>query len=281
MAFSRVFIDGVDTDPAHAAIPVGDVGFVRGYGVFEVIKATGGACFRLPEHLDRLERSASMLGIDLPDRDEIGTLATKAADGIDIAIVRVLVSAGDDPWEGPCRVVVTGEVAPPQMSSLRLLPVPAPWHSDGADWALLRGKTLSYANNFASIRQAKLAGFDDAVLIGRSGRMLEGPTFTVGWVVHENDEDVYETPAMTTGILDSITRGAVFDAASEAGLTIREVQAGLDRLDAATEFFALSTLRDVVSVTAVGERQFEPGPATLRLRSALLELMDRELTTGR
>jgi branched-subunit amino acid aminotransferase/4-amino-4-deoxychorismate lyase len=281
MAFSRVFIDGVDTDPARAAIPVGDVGFVRGYGVFEVIKATDGVCFRLSEHLDRLARSASMLGIELPDRDEIGTLATKAADGIHSAIVRVLVSAGDDPWEGPCRVVVTGETASPQMSSLRLLPVPAPWHSDGEAWALLRGKTLSYANNFASIRQAKLAGFDDAVLIGRSGRILEGPTFTVGWVVEENDEVIYETPAMTTGILDSITREAVFDAASEAGLTMREVEAGLDRLDAATEFYALSTLRDVVSVTAVGERDFPEGPATLRLRTALLELMDRELTTGR
>jgi len=281
MAFSRVFIDGVDTDPAVAAIPVGDVGFVRGYGVFEVIKAIDGVCFRLPDHLDRLARSASMLGMDLPDREEIGTLATKAADGIDQAIVRILVSAGDDPWEGPSRMIVTGEVAPAQVSSLRLLPVPAPWHSDGAEWALLRGKTLSYANNFASIRQAKLAGFDDAVLIGRSGRILEGPTFTVGWVVEEGDGIIYETPAMTTGILDSITRGAVFDAAREAELTIREVEVRLDHLDVATEFYALSTLRDVVSVTAVGEREFTKGPATQRLRAALLDLMDRELTTGR
>ncbi|NNC81384.1 MAG: aminotransferase class IV, partial [Acidimicrobiales bacterium] len=179
MAFARVFIDGVDTDPNTAAIPVGDVGFVRGYGVFEVVKAVDGVCFRLPEHLDRLERSAAMLGIELPSRELLTRWAADAADGIPEAIVRMLVSAGDDPWEGPCRVIVTGEPASPQMASLRLLPVNAPWHSDGAEWELLRGKTLSYANNFAAIRQARMAGFDDAVLIGRSGRVLEGPTFTV------------------------------------------------------------------------------------------------------
>lgn len=281
MAFARVFIDGVDTDPNTAAIPVGDVGFVRGYGVFEVVKAVDGVCFRLPEHLDRLERSAAMLGIELPSRELLTRWAADAADGIPEAIVRMLVSAGDDPWEGPCRVIVTGEPASPQMASLRLLPVNAPWHSDGAEWELLRGKTLSYANNFAAIRQARMAGFDDAVLIGRSGRVLEGPTFTVGWVVDEDGRDIYETPAMTTGILDSITRTAVLEAAADAGLEVREVEVPIERLDDASEFFALSTLREVVAVTAVGDRTFAEGPATLRLRSALQELMNRELTAGR
>ncbi|NNC79331.1 MAG: hypothetical protein HKN94_04175, partial [Acidimicrobiales bacterium] len=144
-----------------------------------------------------------------------------------------------------------------------------------------RGKTLSYANNFAAIRQARMAGFDDAVLIGRSGRVLEGPTFTVGWVVDEDGRDIYETPAMTTGILDSITRTAVLEAAADAGLEVREVEVPIERLDDASEFFALSTLREVVAVTAVGDRTFAEGPATLRLRSALQELMNRELTAGR
>ena len=107
--------------------------------------------------------------------------------------------------------------------------------------------------------------------------MLEGPTFSVGWVVHEGAEPVYETPAMSLGILDSITRQAALDAADEAGLAVREVEDDQSRLDAATEVFALSTLKDAVPVTAVGERVFPSGPATEALAAALRTLMHREV----
>lgn len=269
--FSSVSIDGVEVDPGSASIPVSDIGFIRGYGVFEVIRGIGGRCFRLGPHLDRLEKSAQMLGIDLPGRDDLGEWATRAATQHHDAVVRILVSAGDDPFDGETRVVVTGEPYPQPKPEITLLPVTAPWHSDGERWELLGAKTLSYGNNFGAIRAANMQGFTDALLIGRSGRILEGPTFTVGWIVEEAGRTVYETPAMSLGILDSITRQLALDAAVDVGLEIREVEVGLDRLDHAVEFFALSTLRDTVSVVAVGDRQFEPGPATEVLRQAMRE----------
>ena len=254
--FSSVRIDGELLDPATATIPVTDIGFIRGFGVFEVIRGLGGQCVRLDAHIERLGRSAAMLGIDLPDAATLAEWSVHAAQHHDDCLIRVLVSAGDDPFEGAARIVVTSEVAPEQPESATLLPLPAPWHADGAEWELLRAKTLSYANNFGAIRRAKLAGFADAMLIGRSGHILEGPTFTVGWVVREGDQVIYETPAMDLGILDSITRSLAFDAAAAAGLAFREVHVELDRLDDAEEVFVLSTLRDAVGVTAVGDRTF-------------------------
>jgi 4-amino-4-deoxychorismate lyase len=280
-AFTTVLIDGNIQNAATAAIPVSDMGFIRGYGVFEVIRSFNGTCFRMQPHLERLERSATMLGIDLPDHAAIESWADTAAQGLPDGVIRVLVSAGDDPFEGTTRVVVTGEPAVPQPASLTLHPTVAPWHADGADWELLRAKTLSYANNFGAIRQARLAGHTDALLLGRSGRILEGPTFTVGWVVEEAGQVVYETPAMSLGILDSITRQVAFDAAADAGLELREVEVGLDRLDDAVEFFALSTLRDAIGATAVGEREFTVGPATEKLRAAMADLTRSELAGSR
>ena len=158
------------------------------------------------------------------------------------------------------------------------MPLVAPWHSDGESWELLQAKTLSYANNFGAIRSAKTNGFGDALLIGRSGRILEGPTFTIGWTVEEDGQTIYETPAMSLGILDSITRQVAFDAAAESGLVFREVEVGLDdRLDSVVEFFALSTLRDAISVTLVGDLEFPVGPAVKTLREAMAELTVREL----
>ena len=134
---------------------------------------------------------------------------------------------------------------------------------------MLRAKTISYANNVGATRQAVLNGFDDALLIGRSGNILEGPNFCVGWILEENGRAIYETPAMSLGILDSITRQAVFDTAAERGFEFREVEVGLDRLDDATEFFVFSTLRDTLAATSVGARTFPVGPHTLALRQAM------------
>lgn len=267
--FTSVSIDGVSQDPATASIPVSDMGFIRGFGVFEVIHGIGGRCFRLQSHLARLRRSAGMLGIELPAPEAIGEWATRAASHHDDGVIRILVSAGDDPFEGTTRVVVTSEPLLTVATELTLGVVFAPWHSDGEDWELVGAKTLSYANNLGAIRAANLEGFDDALLVGRTGRILEGPTFSVGWVVEEDGHTVYETPAMSLGILDSITRRLALDAAGDAGLDFREVEVTLDRLDEAREVFVMSTLRKAVSVIAVGQRVFSLGPAAEALRSAI------------
>ncbi len=277
--FTTVQIDGEMVDPATASIPVTDIGFIRGYGVFEVMRVFDGVCFRLVPHLERLAKSAAMLGIDLPPVDELKAWCNRAASGMDSCMIRLLVSAGDDPFETPARVVVASEPLPSRELVLTLHPLSAPWHSDGAEWELLGAKTLSYGNNFGAIRQAKLHGFDDALLIGRSGRVLEGPSFSVGWVVEEDGRAIYETPSLTLGILESITRQLAFDAAEDAGIEIREVEVGLERLEDASEFFALSTLRDTLSVTSVGERAFPVGPHTTALREAMADRTARELAS--
>ena len=264
-----VQIDGEMVDPKTASIPITDVGFTRGYGVFEAIRAYDGTCFRLQPHLDRLTRSAAMLGLDLPSDDDLTTWCNRAAVGLDESVVRIMVSAGDDVFSGDVRVVVTSQIPAPRSPETTLFPVFAPWHADGTEWELLAAKTISYANNVGSTRQAILNGFDDALLIGRSGNILEGPNFCVGWVVEEQGRAIYETPAMSLGILDSITRQAVFDVARDMGFELREIEVGLDHLDDATDFFVFSTLRDTLAATSVGERTFPVGPHTLALRQAM------------
>ncbi|MCP4224140.1 MAG: hypothetical protein GY773_12405 [Actinomycetia bacterium] len=153
---------------------------------------------------------------------------------------------------------------PESNEAFRILPVDAPWHSGGVDWDLTGAKVISYAPNMAATRRAKREGYDDALLMARDGWVLEGPTWTVAWFI----DGVLETPAMDLGILASVTRAEVLTTATDIGLAVVEGRWQLDRVRAAAEVVALSTLKEVAPVVAVGSSNFIPGELTRKLASA-------------
>jgi branched-subunit amino acid aminotransferase/4-amino-4-deoxychorismate lyase len=143
----------------------------------------------------------------------------------------------------------------------RLLPVLAPWHSAGADWELAGAKTLSYAPNMSASRRATADGFDDALLTTVEDIILEGPTFSVAWVIG----GVVETPGLELGILDSITRRVMLEIAADLGIEVVQGRWDLARLQAADEVMALSTVREIQPVSVVGAMRFLEGPVTADL----------------
>ena len=271
----RVLIDGEFFDAESASISVLDVGFQRGYGCFEAVRAYDGRMFRLDAHLDRLEQSAAKLHLPVPDRDDLVVWCTTVAEAAGDSVVRILVSGGTDPRKlgTNSRTVVVAETVPPQPPTLSLQSRIAPWHTDG-DWFELTGaKALSYGFNLAASVEAQSAGYDDALLIGRSGNVLEGPTFSVAWMT----DDTFHTPSLEIGILESITRQASIEVAERVGIPVVEGVYDLDDVFGAAEVVALSTVKEVHPVGRVDDREFVPGPATAALAAGFAELVADEL----
>src|SRR3954452_1309557 len=90
-------LDGVTTPAGEATIPVVDEGFIRGDGVFEVIRVYDGRPYKLVEHLDRLERSAAnlRLGWDVPRAE------------LEAETERILGERGGAQFDGALRMVLT------------------------------------------------------------------------------------------------------------------------------------------------------------------------------
>ncbi|HHC07345.1 MAG TPA: hypothetical protein ENK55_01315 [Actinobacteria bacterium] len=271
-----VLVDGRPVAPEEACIGVFDVGFQRGYGCFEAMRAYGGRIFRRDEHLERLARSAAALDLPLPDRAVLADWCDRTAAAGDV-VVRLFVSGGTDPHRPGTdgRIVVYAEAVPEVPDVLRLDPRPAPWHPDGTRSELTGAKVLSYGHHLAATLAARRRGFDDALLVGRSGAVLEGPTFSIGWITGPR----ISTPSLDLGILASITRSAVLEVAPRVGFEVVEVVAGLEAVEDADEVFVMSTVKEVRGVVAVGETSFAPGPGTRRLAAAFGELVAAE--TGR
>ncbi|HLF61157.1 MAG TPA: aminotransferase class IV [Acidimicrobiia bacterium] len=262
---STILING----EAAAGIPVTDSAVLRGDGCFEVIKAYHGAPLALEAHLDRLERSAALLGIELPARADIGHWIQTVVGECPDCAVRVVVTRGSALPGEPSEPLVIVFAHPWAISRgpARLLPVVAPWHPAGVEWDLAGAKLLSYAPHMSASRRASREGFDDALLVTVDGLILEGPTFSVAWVV----DDVLETPTLDLGILDSITRRLALEDAARLGIRCTEGSWSLDRLAEASEVMALSTMREIQPVSMVGDLAFSEGPVTSDLARAFAQ----------
>ena len=274
-----VLIDGVDGEDR---ISVFDDGLLRGDGCFEAIRSYNGRPFAVEEHYRRLASSAGALGIPVPPATDLGLWVERVAAKGGDCIVRVVLTRGETVpgRSSPGRCVVMSHAVPPASDQLSLLPVSAPWHPAGRPWELSGVKTISYAPNQAATRVARQRGHDDALLISDSAMILEGPTFSFAWVVG----GVLETAGLDTGILDSITRRLVLAECTSLGLPVAEGRFAIGRLQEATEAMAISTVKQVVPVTTVGETTYSAGEIAATLNKAIMERaqdMAPQVTTGR
>lgn len=261
-----VWIDG-NLAP-DGTVSVRDQTFLRGDGCFEAIRSYGGRGFAIDDHLDRLDNSAEALDMEVFGRHELPKWIHRAAESAGDAIIRVVVTRGDGNDRG--HTLVIAEPIPELPEVFRLASVFAPWHPAGRPWELTGVKSTSYAPNMAASRIARVRGAHDALLVSDEW-MLEGPTFSVGWVVRGR----LETPALDLGILESVTRRHVLRLAESLGIGVDEVRHGLARLEDASEVMVWSTIREVSPVVAVDELSFEPGPVKDRLAQAFRSLVSR------
>jgi branched-chain amino acid aminotransferase len=252
-------VDGVIRPTAEASIPLPDDGLYRGDGAFEVIRLYAGRPFALADHLDRIERSAAAIELAV-DRDalEAEIAALLDAHGTDDAQLRIVLTRAG-------RRVLAIEPLPDRGATLRLATVTY------APSVILTGvKSLSYGANMQATRIAQARGADEALLVRPDGIVLEAPTATIFWATADGR---LHTPAISTGILASITRAQVV-----RELEVSEAEYPVDAVTAATEAFLASTTREIQPVTAIDDRELgAPGQRTREAQGAFAQALDAAL----
>jgi branched-chain amino acid aminotransferase len=254
-------LDGRIAPAEELTIPATDEGLLRGDGVFEVIRVYDGTAFALAEHLDRLERSGANLRLPDVFRSELES-----------EIPELLASRGGSEFDGSLRIVITRgghrllltEPAPPKPPGIRLGIVTY------APTRVLDGvKSLSYGANMLTSRLAQERGFDEALLVTPHGRVLEAPTSSLFWV---DSDGALCTPPLDEHILASITRDRLMGLVDAV-----ERPCPLDALMQTSEAFLASTIREVQSIGAIEDTEFEEGPRTREAAAAFRAHVEAEL----
>jgi branched-chain amino acid aminotransferase len=271
-----VMINGELVSPEQAVIPVYDRGFLYGDSVFETLRTYGGKPFALTKHLERLERSAALVFIDMPiSRMEMRHEILRAVDesGLAECYVRVIVTRGQgelglDPGLAgrQNRVILVGELKPPAEAFYR----------DGAKAVFYRTQRVSDATSaegakignylvaVLATREARKVGAQEALIVDRDGRVVEGATSNVFFV----KGGALATPPLDAGILPGITRAHVLQAAQSLGLEVTQFCPATDELCQADEVFISSSIRELLPIVTIDEATVgngAVGPLTLAL----------------
>jgi branched-chain amino acid aminotransferase len=252
-------LDGTISEASEARIPAADDGFLRGDGVFEVIRLYGGRPFAFDDHLARMERSAANLRLPI-DVEAVRADAEALLERNDVAeaALRLVVTRG-----GHRLGIVEALLPLPETLALGTIEYAPTRVLDGV-------KSLSYGANMLARRLAKEGGADEALLVTPHGRVLEGPTTTF---VCSFDGETLVTPPLSEHILDSITRRRLF-----AVCDVEEQVIARDDLGGVREAFMASTLREVHPVRAIDELRLDaPGPLTREAAARIRAHIEQEL----
>ena len=272
----------------EAQVSVFDHGLLYGDGIFEGIRAYHGRIFRLDDHLDRLERSARGIDIDIPlSREEIRDAIretvrrTKLQDVyIRLVVTRGAGDLGIDPRKcaKTSLFIIADKIGiyPPEKYERGLKIITASTRRHRPDTLNAQIKSLNYLNNILGLQEAIRQGADEALMLNDAGYVTEA-TADNAFVVRGTT--LLTSPAYL-GLLEGITRGVVMELGRRVGMTVEERPLVLQDVYGADEVFLTGTGAELVPVVEVDGRCIAngvPGPWFKRL---LAEFRERTTWDG-
>jgi branched-chain amino acid aminotransferase len=290
-----VYLNGSFVSAAEARISVFDHGFLYGDGVFEGIRAYNGRVFCIDEHIERLFESAESIMIKIPlSRKEMkdAIIETVRRNDLKDAYIRPVISRGKgalglDPRvcaEPTIVIIVDAETRHPEdmckepISQQGIKVITTAWRRNGPDILSPRIKSTNYLNNILGKLQANAVGAHDAVFLNEQGYVCELTGDNL--FIIKNARVI--TPPLWLGVLDGITRREVLRVAAEQGFETAEEPLTLHDLYTGDECFCTATRIEVLPIVWIDGRQIGdgmPGPITIKLMQAYIELAKREGTS--
>jgi len=286
----KIWLDGEFIDWDEAKVHVLTHSLHYGLAAFDGMRAyqraDGGTyVFRLREHVDRLFDSCRMCLLQpkfTREQIEHVCVETLRVNGMVDGYLRPMVFIG----EGAMGIYVPN-------NPIRTTVIAWRWGAYLGDEALkngIRAKIGSFARHHINVslskakmngqytnsvlakREAKLGGYDEAILLDANGYVSEGSGENI-FIVRKG---VLYTPDLSCSILEGVTRDTVITLAREMGISVVECRITRDQLWLADEVFLTGTAAEITPVREVDNRaigQGSVGPITKRIQARFFDLV--------
>jgi branched-chain amino acid aminotransferase len=287
---SKIWMEGelVDWDSARISVLTHTMHY--GLGAFEGIRAYQRAdgktyVFRLREHIDRLLDSCKLTYTPPKfSREQImsGCVELLRANNMADGYLRPIVYVGDGAMgvyapDNPVRTAIIawkwgaylGEEALKKGIRAKI----SSFARHHVNISLAKGKIMGqYTNSVLAKREAKMGGYDEAILLDASGYVSEGSGENI-FIIRRGT--IY-TPDLGSSILEGITRDTIIQLAREEKLNVVETRITRDQLWLADEVFFTGTAAEVTPVREIDNRTIgsgSMGPITAKIQKRFFDVV--------
>jgi branched-chain amino acid aminotransferase len=290
----KAWLDGKLVDSSEATVHLLTHSLHYGVGVFEGIRAYKRAdgksyVFRLKEHIDRLFDGCKLTLMKCEfSREQVMAACVDVlrANKLEEGYLRPIVFVGDGAMgvyapNNPIRTAVAawkwGTYLGEDALKLGIRTKISSYARHHVNVSLAKGKiTGQYTNSVLAKREAKFAGYDEAVMLDVQGYVSEGSGENI--FIVKNGK--LQTPDFASSILGGITRDTIITLAKEEGIPIEECRITRDMLWLADEAFFTGTAAEVTPIREVDNRAIgafgvegKPGPITMRLQKRFFDIV--------
>ncbi|MCV0400989.1 MAG: branched-chain amino acid transaminase [Nitrosopumilus sp.] len=240
--------------------------------IFEGIRCydtpNGSAIFRLPEHVDRFFKSARLYSMKMQFSKKVisdAIVKTVQAGGLKESYIRPLAyygygTMGLTPTTNKVDVSIAcwewkmGESKAGKFSGAKCKV--SSWTKIDSRSQPMQAKAASnYANAALARMEALENGYDEAIMLNSHGKVAEGSAENIFII----KDDVIQTPPLSAGGLEGITRDSIIQILEENGGFVIERDLERDDLYNADEIFMTGTAAEVKSVTQIDKVKIGTG----------------------
>ena len=286
----KIWLDGELVDWDEARIHVLTHTLHYGLGAFEGIRAYkradgATAIFRLREHVDRLFDTCKLVMTEPRfTREQItqACILLLRENKMDEAYLRPVVYVGDGAMgvyapDNPIRTMIVawkwGAYLGAKAVEEGIRTKISSWARHHIHVSLAKGKIMGqYTNSTIAKREAKMAGYDEAILMDVQGYVSEGSGENLFMV----KKGRLVTPPLSASILEGVTRDTVCTLAREDGLTVCEEMMTRDQLYLADEAFFTGTAAEITPIREIDNRKVGDGavgPITKKLQKRYFDVV--------
>ena len=252
MTYLIASVNGTLIKENEAYISIMDRGFTLADGLFETMIARRNKVINFERHFDRLKSGASILDINIPEKELLLSNIFDVLDSnsLDLSVVRLTMSRGYDYERGltihdsiPSIVI---RVSPHSVNEGNKVSLTVSSIRRNEASPISNVKSISYVDSVIAKKQAIKNGFNDALLLNTKGNISCATSSNV-FVVQG---DFLITPPAHEGVLLGVTRSIIIENVASVHLKMIEQSIKPD-FNSFDEVFITNVVSGITSVSSI------------------------------
>lgn len=258
MSFEYFSRNGTILAIGEANVPLSNIEYQYGFGVYETIRRSNGTLYFLDQHIERLLESARIIGLAHTfASDSVKTFVRELAEknGAETCNIKILLIGAPRAEDAQLNILCLN----PHFPDKKL-------YRDGVTCVTYpherpfpHAKTLNMLQSYLAYRKAKEAGAYDALLLDKNGCITEG-TRTNFFCI--KDATLFSPPE--DEILLGVTRAAVLKVAAKIGMTLQYAAAHQSVISGYDGAFLTSTSSKILPVNSIDGKPLDVQSPALR-----------------